>query len=55
MLKSFIAEENGASLIEYGLLVGLIAVVAIAAVSALGTRIRNVFDSVGSSLQSSGL
>ena len=46
MLRSFVREEAGASLLEYGLLVALIAVVCIAAIRVLGTRIRDVFERV---------
>ena len=35
--------EHGQDLLEYGLLAALIAVVALAAVSSLGTTIMNVF------------
>ena len=55
MLKSFIVDESGASLVEYGLLVGLIAVVAITAVSALGTKVKNVFATVNNTLNSYNL
>jgi pilus assembly protein Flp/PilA len=37
VVSRFRRDEKGASLVEYGLLVGLIAVVCIAAVSLLGT------------------
>lgn len=43
-LKRFLAEESGASMAEYALLVGLIAVVAIAGVTALGTKVNNALD-----------
>jgi pilus assembly protein Flp/PilA len=36
--------ERGASMVEYALLVGLIAVVAVVAVAALGTGIQNLFS-----------
>jgi pilus assembly protein Flp/PilA len=39
-------DEEGASMVEYGLLVGLIAVVVIGAVTLLGTGISNLFTSV---------
>ena len=55
MLKTFITDESGAALVEYGLLVGLIAVIAIGAVQLLGTHIRAVFDDVNGALSSSGL
>jgi pilus assembly protein Flp/PilA len=39
-------EETGATAVEYGLMVGLIAVVIIAAVTLLGTHLRDLFDSI---------
>ena len=43
-------DENGASLVEYALLVALIAVVCIGAVSFLGTNASAKFSTTGSSL-----
>jgi pilus assembly protein Flp/PilA len=43
-------DEDGAALVEYGILVGLIAVVCIVAVTALGTQISQIFSSIASSL-----
>jgi pilus assembly protein Flp/PilA len=42
--------ERGASLVEYVLLVSLIAVVCIAAISFLGSNAKGKFSSVGSSI-----
>ena len=42
--------DRGASLVEYALLVGLIAVVCIVAVTTLGKKASSKFDSVQSSL-----
>jgi pilus assembly protein Flp/PilA len=42
--------ERGASLVEYALLVALIAVVCIVAVSFIGTKASAKFSSAGSSL-----
>jgi pilus assembly protein Flp/PilA len=42
--------ERGASLVEYVLLVSLIAVVCIAAISFLGNNAKGKFSSVGSSI-----
>ena len=39
-------EEKGATAVEYGLMVGLIAVVIIVAVTALGTRLDELFTSI---------
>ena len=46
----FASDEQGASMVEYGLLVALIAVVCIAAVDLIGTRLDAKFDTVGDSL-----
>ena len=46
--------EEGASLVEYALLVALIAVVCIAAVSFLGTSASKKFSAVGSAINTSG-
>lgn len=43
-------QEQGASLVEYALLVALIAVVCIAAVTILGTNASEKFSEVGSSM-----
>jgi pilus assembly protein Flp/PilA len=49
-LTSKTKTERGASLVEYALLVGLIAVVCIVAVTTLGTKASSKFNSVQSSL-----
>jgi pilus assembly protein Flp/PilA len=43
--------ERGASMVEYGLLLALIAVIAIVAVKALGGSVSEKFSSVNSSIQ----
>ena len=40
-------EEKGATMVEYGLMVGLIACACILAVTALGTDISDLFAAVG--------
>ena len=42
--------EDGAAAVEYGLLVGLIAVAIIAAVALLGTKLDEMFDFVNTKL-----
>jgi len=42
--------ERGASMVEYGLLLALIAVIAIVAVKALGTGVSSKFNDVKNSL-----
>lgn len=44
-------DDRGASLVEYALLVALIAVVCIAAVRILGTRASDNFEQVGSEIE----
>ncbi|MFM8446972.1 MAG: Flp family type IVb pilin [Candidatus Nanopelagicaceae bacterium] len=42
--------ETGATAVEYALIVGLIAVVIIAAVTLLGTQVRDIFTSITNAL-----
>jgi len=51
LVRASTADESGASLVEYALLVALIAVVCIVAVSLLGSNASNKFSQVGSALQ----
>ena len=46
--------EKGASLVEYALLVALIAVVCIAAVTTLGKSASSKFSTVGASISAAG-
>ena len=46
MLKRFVREEEGATMVEYGLMVALIAVVCIVAIGALGGELRDLFNDV---------
>ena len=47
---SFLKAESGATAIEYGLIVALIAVVIIGAVTAVGTNLGTQFNSVASNV-----
>jgi pilus assembly protein Flp/PilA len=49
-VKSFIREEEGASAVEYGLLVAGIAVVVMTAIYAIGTSLNAKFQSVANQL-----
>jgi len=62
MIKNFISnllarfqseDEEGQTLVEYGLLLALIAIVVIAALLILGPIVSTVFTNVGSNLQGS--
>ncbi|VAW03577.1 hypothetical protein MNBD_ACTINO02-2595 [hydrothermal vent metagenome] len=49
-IQARIASEDGASLVEYALLVALIAIVAIAAIQFVGGEVSTAFVDIGSSL-----
>jgi pilus assembly protein Flp/PilA len=49
-LTSMIRDEEGATMVEYGLLVALIALVALTAVKTVGTALNSLFTNVGNSL-----
>jgi pilus assembly protein Flp/PilA len=51
-LINFLKSEEGATAVEYGIMVALIAVVIIAAVALVGTNLNSVFDSVANQLPS---
>ena len=53
-LKSRFREEDGQALVEYGLLLALIAVVCIGIVTTLGIRVSGTFQSVSSVLPKAG-
>ena len=46
----FAHDEEGASLVEYGLLLSLVAVVCVAAITTLGTGISTMFGSFASKI-----
>jgi|WetSurMetagenome_2_1015567.scaffolds.fasta_scaffold662559_2 pilus assembly protein Flp/PilA len=50
-IKNFFKDESGASAVEYGLLVALIAVVIAVAVGTLGTNLNSKFSQAGSAVQ----
>ena len=66
MLKLFVAlqtqlaglmnrDDRGATAVEYGLLVGLIAAIIIVAVTLLGKQVSHAFDNVTAALTTAGL
>ncbi|MEG8098920.1 Flp family type IVb pilin [Candidatus Liberibacter brunswickensis] len=46
LINKFLKDKSGATAIEYGLLASLIAVAIIASVTALGTKLKDVFESI---------
>ncbi len=49
-LKGFVRKEEGQDLVEYALLVALIALVAVGAVAAAGDSVQVIFQSIADSL-----
>jgi pilus assembly protein Flp/PilA len=49
-VSRFMNDESGATAIEYGLIVALIAVVIISAVTALGTKLSSIFTDITTKL-----
>ncbi|MDO8608763.1 MAG: Flp family type IVb pilin [Phaeospirillum sp.] len=50
MIRQFVCNEKGATAIEYGLIAALIAVVAVTAMTTLGTNLTAKFSSVATEL-----
>jgi pilus assembly protein Flp/PilA len=48
--KKFVKGEEGATMVEYGLMLALIAIVCIVAVTFVGTKTSTMFSSVGTSI-----
>jgi len=53
-LDRFVREEDGATMVEYGLMVALIAVVCIAAVTLLGSNLSSLFGRVSTNISNAG-
>jgi pilus assembly protein Flp/PilA len=51
IIRKFLADETGATAIEYGLIAAGIALAIIAAVNGLGTKLNSKFTSINSSLK----
>jgi pilus assembly protein Flp/PilA len=49
-IKAFLADEQGATTIEYGLIAALIAVAIIIGAGALGTNLNTLFNSIATKL-----
>ena len=54
LMVDFLQDEEGATMVEYGLMVALIAIVAIVAVSTLGENVRDKFQEVATAVGEAG-
>ena len=50
VLRKFVKDESGATAIEYGLIASLIAVAAIVAMTAVGSKLTSTFSNVSAQL-----
>jgi pilus assembly protein Flp/PilA len=50
VIRKFLKGEDGGSMLEYGLMVALIAVVCVTAVTALGVALRTTFNDIAAAL-----
>jgi pilus assembly protein Flp/PilA len=50
-ITAFLANESGATAVEYALLASLIAIVIVTTVTAIGTKLNGVFNEVASNLK----
>ena len=48
---SFLKEDKGQGMVEYGLIIALVAIAVIAAITALGGNLKNVFGIINENLQ----
>jgi len=50
VVARFVRDQRGATMLEYGLLVGLVAIAAVMAVTALGTSLSTMFTNASGEL-----
>lgn len=53
-IMRILKDEEGQGMVEYGLILGLIAIAAIAAIALLGPKIRDYFDSANDAIDDPG-
>ena len=50
MLRNWLMDEDGQGMVEYGLIIALIAIVVIAALVLLGPKVKEIFDKTNDAL-----
>lgn len=53
-MKWLMSEESGQGMVEYGLILVLVSVVAIVALTGVGNNLKDIFNDISDSLTSSG-
>lgn len=54
-VKRFLRDEEGATLVEYGLLVGLLSIVAVGSIVLVGKFVNGAFDKVQTEMAGNGI
>lgn len=54
LMFAFLQDEEGATMVEYGLMVALIAIVAMVGASLLGKNVLSIFNQAGSAIGDPG-
>ena len=55
MISMFLKDEEGATMVEYGIMVALIAAVSIVVISVVGGKVNNAFNEVKSAMGNAGM
>lgn len=50
MISRFISEEDGQTLVEYGLLISLIALALVTTVTLFGRKVNNYYNNIGNQM-----
>jgi pilus assembly protein Flp/PilA len=50
LIKRFANDESGATAVEYGLIIGVIGMVIVGALSSLGGKMGNTFNTIGNAM-----
>jgi pilus assembly protein Flp/PilA len=54
LVRSFAREEDGATMVEYGVMIALIAAVCIVIITTLGTQVNTAFTTTSNALPAAG-
>ena len=49
-VKNFLMDEDGQGMVEYGLIIGLVAIAVIGALTVLAPKIRNMYNKAGDTM-----
>ncbi len=53
-MKNFFKDESGQGMVEYGLIIALVAIVAIAALKVMGPAVNTIFEKANTALGATG-